>query len=138
MGSTGSTRLLVGTDFYLRRADDRTRYFLGKSYALARYLEGLSPFVVTDQEVPGVVSLAVRDLAELVEIGAREDGDPEALLAPTGRDEHGTSLRLIALAEDVARWSGGRPISLVAEDGFDDWHEDDAWDADASSLFFTG
>jgi len=128
----------VGTDFYLRRADDRTRYLLGKSYALARYLEGLSPFVVTEREIPGVVSLAVRDLAELVEIGAREDGNPEALLAPTGRDERGTSIRLLALARDVARWSGEMPISLVAEDGFDDWQEDDSWDVDASSSFFAG
>jgi hypothetical protein len=132
----------MGTNYYFRRNDNRTRYFMGKEYALARRLERHGPLVVTHTAVSGVAEIAstverrgldARELAALIEIGRIEDGYSEYQVAPTGRDKHGTSLRLLALALDVTRWSGGMPISFVSEDRFEDWQDDDAWDENVST-----
>jgi hypothetical protein len=132
----------MGTNYYFRRDDNRTRYFMGKEYALARRLERHGPLVVTQTAVHGVAEIAstvkpqsldVRELAALIEIGRLKDGYSECQVAPTGRDKHGTSLRLLALALDVARWSDGMPISFVGEDRFEDWQDDDTWDENVST-----
>ncbi len=137
------------TNYYFRRDDNRTRYFMGKEYALARRLERRGPFVLTQTTARDVAEIAVavqrqgailttaidaRALAALIEICRIEDGySSEHQVAPTGRDSQGTSLSLLALALDVARWSDGMPISFVSEDGFEDWQDDDSWDENAST-----
>lgn len=139
----------MGTNFYFRRDDNRTRYFMGKDYALARRMGRRGPIVITQggRDILDVASAVMRqgrvlattmdagDLASLIEVGRIEDGyGSERRVAPTGRDEHGNSLHLIALALDVARWSDGMPISLVSEDAFEDWEEDESWDECASTV----
>lgn len=127
----------MGTNYYFRRDDNRTRYSLGKAYALARRLRQRGSIVVTEQDAPVEIDQAIavdavefdaRALARIIEISHAEDGDPERWIAPTGRDRSGASLRLLDLAIDVARWSEGMPISLVSEGDFEDWEDDEAWD----------
>ncbi len=138
----------MGTNYYFRRDDNRTRYFMGKDYALARHLERRGRLVVTQTAARDVTEIAsavdrqgpvtatvisARDLAALIEIGRAKDGYSERQVAPTGRDRHGTSIRLLTLALEVARWSSGMPISFVGEDAFEDWQDDDSWDESAST-----
>jgi hypothetical protein len=123
----------MGTNYYFRRDDNRTRYFMGKVYGLARTLETQLPFVVVQR---GVLpkGLHVYDLAKFIEIGWIADGYSECQVAPTGRDNQRTSIRALTLAHDVARWSDGMPIHFVSEEGFEDWHDDPSWDANISTL----
>ncbi len=129
----------MGTNFYFRRDDNRTRYFMGKAYELARIFGPASPLTITEGDRPGDICtshVTARDLAEFAEIASSEAGCWETQIAPTGRDEHGTSRHLLALALDVARWSGGMPISFVDEDDFERWQDDPSWDRNASTARF--
>lgn len=47
-----------GHELYSRRDDNRTRYFRGKEYALARRLERHGPLVVTQTAARGVAEIA--------------------------------------------------------------------------------
>lgn len=98
----------MGTDYYFYRNDNQTKYFMGKMYALARYLQHQGPIVVMSNDT--------RNLAETIELACLEDGDSESQVAPTGRDCAGTSIHFMTIALDIMQWSDGMPISLVSED----------------------
>lgn len=123
----------MGTNYYFRRDDNRIRYFMGKAYGLARTLETQPPFAVVQR---GVLPMGIHvyDLAKFIEIGWIADGHSERQVAPTGRDNHGTSISALTVAHDVARWSDGMPISFVSEEGFEDWHDDPSCDENISTL----
>lgn len=120
----------MGTNYYFRRDDDRTRYSAGKQYALARRLRPRGQFTVSiEASIPmapatGRIDIVdVRDLAEMMKIAYREDGHSDLQIG-----------RWDVVALDVARWSRGMPISFASEDEFENWKDDDSWDDDASTF----
>lgn len=117
----------MGINYYFRRDDNRTRFFLGKNYALARMIGGVTLWV-SGPEIGNLASqFALAFSAEY----------SRSRIPDWGRDASGRPSYFVALATEIAQWSAGQPIRLVSESRFDDWHDDAAWDGEASTTSFS-
>jgi hypothetical protein len=100
----------MGICYYLKRADNRTFYELGKHTA-----DWEAPLKTIDRPTEQIVR-ELRDACD--EDGWGLDGDTY----------------LIEVVEDIKRWADGKPFTWADDcgDALDEWQDDPSWDFDAA------